>query len=75
VAITESETSTLGGLADIVLELGPIDEPGPHGLAPTASTMAMLAIGDMLAMVVQEGRTSGHGTSRASILVARWGVA
>ena len=60
IAITESKDSSLGRLADIVLELGPIDEAGPHGLAPTASTIAMLAMGDMLSMVVQEGRDFGQ---------------
>lgn len=59
VAITESRTSTLGSLCDHVLELGPIDEAGPHGLAPSASTLAMLALGDALALVVQEGRDFG----------------
>ena len=60
IAITESKDSSLGRFADIVLELGPIDEAGPHGLAPTASTIAMLAMGDMLSMVVQEGRDFGQ---------------
>jgi len=32
---------------------------GPHGLAPSASTTAMLALGDALALVVQEGRRFG----------------
>ncbi|PIE22335.1 MAG: KpsF/GutQ family sugar-phosphate isomerase [Planctomycetota bacterium] len=59
IAMTESQDSPLGRHADIVLELGPIDEAGQHGLAPTASTIAMLAMGDMLAMVVQEGRDFG----------------
>ncbi|MCA8969186.1 MAG: KpsF/GutQ family sugar-phosphate isomerase [Planctomycetes bacterium] len=59
VSVTESRESTLGSLSDHVLELGPIDEPGPHGLAPSASTLAMLAIGDAIALVVQEGRSFG----------------
>lgn len=59
VAITESRDSTLARLADQVIELGPIDEAGPHGLAPSASTLAMLAVGDALALVVQEGRDFG----------------
>lgn len=52
VAITASETSTLGASADVVIELGRLREAGPHGLAPTTSTTAMLAIGDALALVV-----------------------
>ncbi len=59
VSITQSPTSTLGRHSDLVLELGRIDEPGPYGLAPSASTTAMLALGDALALVVQEGRRFG----------------
>ncbi len=56
VAITQDRNSPLGRHSDLVLELGPIDEAGPYGLAPSASTTAMLALGDALALVVQEGR-------------------
>ncbi|MFK7739519.1 MAG: SIS domain-containing protein [Planctomycetota bacterium] len=59
VAITQDKNSTLGRHSDLVLELGKIDEAGPHGLAPSASTTAMLALGDALALVVQEGRNFG----------------
>ncbi len=59
VAITQESGSTLGRHSDLVLELGRIDEAGPHGLAPSASTTAMLALGDALALVVQEGRNFG----------------
>jgi arabinose-5-phosphate isomerase len=59
VAITQDAHSTLGRHADLVLELGRIDEAGPYGLAPSASTTAMLALGDALALVVQEGRRFG----------------
>lgn len=59
VSITQEKTSTLGRHSDLVLELGKIDEAGPHGLAPSASTTAMLALGDALALVVQEGREFG----------------
>lgn len=52
VAITRSAQSSLGRHSDCVLELGPLDEACPLGLAPTASTSAMLAMGDALAMVV-----------------------
>lgn len=58
-AMTETKDSTLGRLADLVLELGPIDEAGPMGLAPSASTLAMLALGDALSLVVQEARDFG----------------
>ena len=59
VAITQDAKSTLGRHAELVLELGRIDEAGPYGLAPSASTTAMLALGDALALVVQEGRRFG----------------
>ena len=58
-AMTESRASTLGSLSDMVLEIGKIDEAGPHGLAPSASTLVMLALGDAVALVVQEGRDFG----------------
>jgi arabinose-5-phosphate isomerase len=57
--VTQSRNSTLGRHSDLVVELGPIDEAGPYGLAPSASTTAMLALGDALALVVQEGRNFG----------------
>lgn len=60
-AITESANSTLGRFADAVLELGPVSEACPLGLAPTTSTSAMLALGDALSMVVSEER--GFSTS------------
>lgn len=59
VAMTQSRESTLGRHADLVLELGPITEAGDLALAPTASTTAMLALGDALSLVVQEGRDFG----------------
>lgn len=59
VGITQEQGSTLGRHCDLVLELGKIDEVGPFGLAPSASTTAMLALGDALALVVQEGRRFG----------------
>lgn len=54
VAVTASAKSTLGSSADFVIELGPLGEAGLHGLAPTTSTTAMLAVGDALALVVSE---------------------
>ncbi|MBI1849777.1 MAG: KpsF/GutQ family sugar-phosphate isomerase [Planctomycetes bacterium] len=56
VAITGSATSTLAKHGDVVLCMGAIDEACPIGLAPTASTTAMLALGDALAMVVAKAR-------------------
>lgn len=50
--MTGAPQSTLAQLADQVLDIGRVDEACPLGLAPTASTSAMLALGDALAMVV-----------------------
>lgn len=59
VALTQSPDSSLGRHADLVLELGQVEEAGTLRLAPTASTTAMIALGDALAVVVQEGRDFG----------------
>jgi arabinose-5-phosphate isomerase len=59
IAITGHLDSSLGRLADCVLELGPAPEACPLGLAPTTSTTAMLALGDALAMVIQAERGFG----------------
>ncbi|MEW4454956.1 KpsF/GutQ family sugar-phosphate isomerase [Bremerella sp. JC817] len=56
IAITSSPRNTLGKAASIVLELGGIVEACPLNLAPTASTAAMLAMGDALAMTVSQHR-------------------
>lgn len=52
IAMTAAPESSLGRFADCVLELGQVDEACPMGLAPTASTSAMMALGDALSMVV-----------------------
>ncbi len=56
VVVTASKESTLAGLSDIVLELGEVREACPLGLAPSASTAAMLAMGDALALTVLKAR-------------------
>jgi arabinose-5-phosphate isomerase len=56
VAITARSTSTLGRAAAVTIELGPLEEACPLGLAPSTSTTAMLAIGDALALVVSQMR-------------------
>ncbi|MCC6407142.1 MAG: KpsF/GutQ family sugar-phosphate isomerase [Planctomycetes bacterium] len=57
IAITGGAESTLAQRADCVLDIGKVDEACPMGLAPTASTSAMLALGDALAMVVLQERS------------------
>lgn len=56
VAVTASDASTLGSAADVTIQLGRLMEAGLHGLAPTTSTTAMLAIGDALALVLSQVR-------------------
>lgn len=60
VAITARSNSTLGRAADIVIELGSLEEACPLGLAPSSSTTAMLAIGDALALVTSRMRGFGR---------------
>lgn len=52
IAITERPTSSLGRAADLCVALGPIEEACPLGLAPSASSTAMMAVGDALALLV-----------------------
>jgi arabinose-5-phosphate isomerase len=52
IAMTASACSTLGRAADVVLELGRLEEACSLGLAPSTSTAVMLALGDALALVV-----------------------
>ena len=56
IAITKVASSTLGQLADIVLELPEAKEACPIEKAPTTSTTATLALGDALAMVLMKRR-------------------
>ncbi len=56
IALTGRRTSSLGRQADICVELGPIEEACPLGLAPSASTTAMMALGDALALLVSHWR-------------------
>jgi arabinose-5-phosphate isomerase len=56
VAMTRDHATPLARAADLVLPLGPIEEACPMGIAPTASTAALLALGDALAMTVLRSR-------------------
>jgi arabinose-5-phosphate isomerase len=56
VAITERADSTLGQAADLCIALGPIEEACPLGLAPSASTTVLMAVGDALALLVSKMR-------------------
>jgi arabinose-5-phosphate isomerase len=56
VAITERAGSALGAGADLCITLGPIAEACPLGLAPSASTTVLMAVGDALALLVSKMR-------------------
>jgi arabinose-5-phosphate isomerase len=56
IAVTGGQKSSLAAAADVVLEIGPVPEACPLGLAPTTSTVALLALGDALAMTVLHRR-------------------
>src|SRR5437763_5357013 len=56
ISITASKNNSLGRASDAVLGMGKIEEACPLGLAPSASTTAMLALGDALALTVMKLR-------------------
>ncbi|MFQ5956830.1 MAG: SIS domain-containing protein [Candidatus Brocadiales bacterium] len=56
VAVTGDRESTLALHSDVVLDIGKIEEPCHLGLAPSASSTAMLALGDALALTVFKKR-------------------
>jgi arabinose-5-phosphate isomerase len=59
--MTGQPRSPLAQASAVTLDLGPIREACPHGLAPTASTTAMLALGDALALVLSQLRNFSPG--------------
>jgi arabinose-5-phosphate isomerase len=65
VAMTGTNDSTLARKAKVILWMGRIDEACPMGLAPTATTTAMLALGDALALTVLKMRQRDGRFSRA----------
>jgi len=56
IAFTQSAKSTLGRYSDVVLKIHVPREACPFNLAPTASSTAMLAMGDAFAMAVLQAR-------------------
>ena len=56
ISMTGKKRSTLAQASDVVIDVGIREEACPLGLAPTASTTAMLAMGDALAMALLEKR-------------------
>ena len=61
IAMTADASSTLAQAADLALTLPRAREACPHNLAPTTSSLMLLALGDALAVALLEGRgfTSG----------------
>lgn len=59
VAITGNVGSPLAAAATVVLDVSVAEEACPLGLAPTASTTAMLALGDALAIALLERKGFG----------------
>ena len=52
IAFTGNKTSTLAKQSDIIIDVGVEREACPMGLAPTASSTALLAMGDVLAVAL-----------------------
>ncbi|WP_213773116.1 KpsF/GutQ family sugar-phosphate isomerase [Bradyrhizobium sp. dw_78] len=56
IAMTAEAGSTLSKAADVALTLPRAREACPHNLAPTTSSLMLLALGDALAIALLEGR-------------------
>lgn len=56
ISLTAARKSTLAQASDVVIDTGIREEACPLGLAPTASTTVMLAMGDALGMALLEKR-------------------
>lgn len=56
VALTSTTASSLARFADVVLRVGKIEEACPLGLAPSATTTALAALGDALFLAVMKSR-------------------
>jgi arabinose-5-phosphate isomerase len=56
IAMTADADSTLGKAADVALTLPKAREACPHNLAPSTSSLMLLALGDALAIALLEGR-------------------
>ena len=52
IALTGRPESTLARYADVVVDIGEVEEACPLGLAPSSSTTAMLVMGDALALTL-----------------------
>ncbi len=66
IALTGDTDSALARGADVVLDIGRIEEACPMGLVPTTSTAALHALGDALTLAVLRSRP--FGTSEYALL-------
>jgi len=57
VALTKDKANPLARAAHLVVPIGNVEEACPMGLAPTASTAVLLAVGDAIAMTVLANRS------------------
>jgi arabinose-5-phosphate isomerase len=64
IAFTGNPASTLGKHSDIIIDVGVDKEACPLGLAPTASSAALLAMGDALAVVLIDKKHFNSGDFR-----------
>jgi len=60
IGVTGNRESSLAKRADIALVYGPLEEVCPLGLAPSASSTTMLALGDAVAFSVSRARGFGQ---------------
>lgn len=60
IGITSALDSPLAQSANVVLNMGQIDEACPIGMAPSVSTTVLLAMGDALALSVMKARAFGR---------------
>tara|TARA_A100001011_G_scaffold363972_2_gene414302 strand:- start:4249 stop:4836 length:588 start_codon:yes stop_codon:yes gene_type:complete len=56
ISITSDLDSRLANVSDLAISIGKTDEAGPFGLVPTSSTIAMMAVGDVLCLLTMENK-------------------
>jgi arabinose-5-phosphate isomerase len=56
IAITADDDNPLSAIANVTVAYGPHREIDPNGLAPTATTTVMMAVGDAIAMMASSMR-------------------
>lgn len=54
IGVTSHPDSKLREVSEVIIDMGPIEEPCPLGLTPSASVAVMLAISDALALTLME---------------------